>query len=311
MDRLAAMQTFVRVVESGSFSAVAREAQATQSAVSKQVAALERALGARLLTRTTRALALTEEGERYFEQARRLVAEIAEAESGLRQGEQQLSGWLRVAASVGFGRLKLMPLVKTFLAEHPGVRIDLRLDDGFIDLVEQGIDVAVRIGELADSTLVARRIGTTKRALIASRKYLRSLPKGQKTQLHRLHRAGEPECLDLHCGAGGARGSRYGGDDPRARQPSDQQQRGGEGLGAFGHGDRVLTHLAVRGRTGAGRSAGAAARLAGAFHAGAPGQPQPAAAVGEGQGLCRSSACSGAVARCGKAALRSAWACTR
>jgi DNA-binding transcriptional LysR family regulator len=180
MDRLAAMQTFVRVVESGSFSAVAREAQATQSAVSKQVAALERALGARLLTRTTRALALTEEGERYFEQARRLVAEIAEAESGLRQGEQQLSGWLRVAASVGFGRLKLMPLVKTFLAEHPGVRIDLRLNDGFIDLVEQGIDVAVRIGELADSTLVARRIGTTKRALIASRKYLRSLPKGQK-----------------------------------------------------------------------------------------------------------------------------------
>ena len=108
MDRLAAMQTFVRVVESGSFSAVARESRATQSAVSKQVAALERALGARLLSRTTRSLALTEEGERYFEQARRLVAEIAEVESGLRQGEQQLTGWLRVAASVGFGRLKLL-----------------------------------------------------------------------------------------------------------------------------------------------------------------------------------------------------------
>ncbi len=180
MDRLAAMQTFVRVVESGSFSAVARESQATQSAVSKQVAALERALGARLLNRTTRSLALTEEGERYFEQARRLVAEIAEAESGLRQGEQQLTGWLRVAASVGFGRLKLLPLVKSFLAAHPGVKIDLRLNDGFIDLVEQGIDVAVRIGELSDSTLVARRIGTTKRVLIASRKYLRSLPKGRK-----------------------------------------------------------------------------------------------------------------------------------
>jgi DNA-binding transcriptional LysR family regulator len=180
MDRLAAMQTFVRVVESGSFSAVAREAQTTQSAVSKQVAALERALAARLLSRTTRSLALTEEGERYFEQARRLVAEIAEAESGLRQGEQQLTGWLRVAASVGFGRLKLLPLVKSFLAANPGVKIDLRLNDGFIDLVEQGIDVAVRIGELADSTLVARRIGTTKRVLIASRKYLRSLPKGRK-----------------------------------------------------------------------------------------------------------------------------------
>jgi DNA-binding transcriptional LysR family regulator len=180
MDRLAAMQTFVRVVESGSFSAVAREAQATQSAVSKQVAALERTLGVRLLSRTTRSLALTEEGERYFEQARRLVAEIAEAESSLRQGEQQLTGWLRVAASVGFGRLKLLPLVRTFLSTHPGVKIDLRLNDGFIDLVEQGIDVAVRIGELADSSLVARRIGSSKRVLVASRQYLRSLPKGMR-----------------------------------------------------------------------------------------------------------------------------------
>ncbi|MDG0856251.1 LysR family transcriptional regulator [Roseateles puraquae] len=180
MDRLAAMQAFVRVVESGSFSAVARETQATQSAVSKQIAALERTLGARLLNRTTRSLALTEEGERYFEQARRLVAEIAEAENSLRKGEQQLTGLLRVAASVGFGRLKLLPQVKSFLALHPHVKIDLRLNDGFIDLVEQGVDVAVRIGELADSTLVARRIGTTKRALIASRKYLRSLPRGLK-----------------------------------------------------------------------------------------------------------------------------------
>lgn len=178
MDRLAAMQTFVRVVERGSFSAVAREAHTTQSAVSKQVAALERALGARLLSRTTRSLALTEEGEAYFEQARRLVAEIAEAESGVVRGRQQLKGWLRVAASVGFGRLKLLPLVKSFLAAHPGVKVDLRLNDGFVDLVEQGIDVAVRIGELSDSSLVARRIGTTTRALMASRAYLRHLPRG-------------------------------------------------------------------------------------------------------------------------------------
>ena len=178
MDRLTAMETFVRVVESGSFSAVARETSTTQSGVSKQVAALERQLGAQLLSRTTRSLALTEAGERYFAQARRLVAEIAEAESELRQGEQQLNGWLRVAASVGYGRLKLMPLVKTFLAAHPNVKIDLKLNDGFIDLVEAGIDVAIRIGELADSSLVASRIGTTKRVLIASRTYLNSLPKG-------------------------------------------------------------------------------------------------------------------------------------
>jgi DNA-binding transcriptional LysR family regulator len=178
MDRLQGMQTFVRVVESGSFSAVARETRSTQSAVSKQVAALERALGAQLLARTTRSLALTEAGERYFEQARRLVAEVAEAETALRAGEQQLQGWLRVAASGAFGRLKLLPLVQSFLAAHPGVRIDLRLADGFIDLVEQGIDVAVRIGELADSSLTARRVGTTRRGLMASRRYLQAPPAG-------------------------------------------------------------------------------------------------------------------------------------
>ena len=180
MDRLAAMQTFVRVVESGSFSAVARETKSTQSGVSKQVAALERELGAQLLSRTTRSLALTEAGERYFEQARRLLAEIAEAESELRQGEQQLSGWLRVAASVGYGRLKLLPMIKTFLVAHPHVKIDLKLNDGFIDLVEAGVDMAIRIGELPDSSLVASRIGTTKRVVIASRSYLKSLPKGLK-----------------------------------------------------------------------------------------------------------------------------------
>ena len=180
MDRLTAMQTFVRVVESGSFSAVAREAHSTQSAISKQVAALERELGAKLLSRTTRSLALTEAGTRYFEQARRLVAEIAEAEAELQQGEQQLSGWLRVAASVGYGRLKLLPLVKSFLAAHPNVKIDLRLNDGFVDLVEEGIDLAVRIGELADSSLLARRIGTTQRVVLASRQYLDSLHDGLK-----------------------------------------------------------------------------------------------------------------------------------
>jgi DNA-binding transcriptional LysR family regulator len=180
MDRLSAMQAFVRVVEAGSFSAVARETQTTQSRVSKQVASLERELGAQLLSRTTRSLALTEAGERYFAQARRLVAEIAEAESEVFQSEQELSGWLRVAASVGYGRLKLLPLVKRFLVAHPKVKIDLRLSDGFIDLVEEGIDVAIRIGELADSSLVANRIGTTQRMLIASRPYLDSLPDGLK-----------------------------------------------------------------------------------------------------------------------------------
>jgi DNA-binding transcriptional LysR family regulator len=178
MDRLEAMRLFVRVVETSSFSAVARELGSTQSAVSKQIAALEGHLGARLLTRSTRALALTQAGEGYFEQARRLVAEINEAEGAVRSGETQLKGTLRVASSVAFARLKLLPLVHSFLALHPDVRIDLRLSDALVDLVEEGIDVSVRIGELADSTLVAKRIGSTQRVLVASRDYLRQLPAG-------------------------------------------------------------------------------------------------------------------------------------
>ncbi len=178
MDRLQVMETFVRVVETGSFSAVARESGATQGAISKQVAALERLLDVQLLSRTTRSLALTEEGERYFEQVRRLVGEIAEAESELKRGHRQLTGWLHVAAPGAFGRLKLMPLVESFLAEHEAVKIDLRLDDGFADLVEQGIDVAVRIGQLTDSSMIAHRIGQSARVVCAHRDHLRRLRPG-------------------------------------------------------------------------------------------------------------------------------------
>ncbi|HEY9105413.1 MAG TPA: LysR family transcriptional regulator, partial [Roseateles sp.] len=172
MDRLQAMQTLVRVVEMGSFSAAARELGSTQSAVSKQVASLERQLGADLLVRSTRLLKLTDAGARYVEQARRLVAEVAEAESELREGEHRLQGVLRVACSVCFGRLKLMPLVQGFLAQHPGLKLDLRLNDGFIDLIEQGIDVSLRIGELPDSSLVSRRIASMRRGIYASRSYV-------------------------------------------------------------------------------------------------------------------------------------------
>jgi DNA-binding transcriptional LysR family regulator len=175
MDRLQAMQTYVRVVETGSFSAVARELPSTQSAVSKQVAALEKYLGVRLLSRTTRALTPTDDGLRYFEEARRLVGEIGEAEGQLRHGERTLSGPLRVATSVGYGLRVLLPHVQSFMQQHPDVKLDLRLDDGFIDLVEQGIDVAVRIGPLADSSLIARRIATSQRQLVAGTNYLQKL----------------------------------------------------------------------------------------------------------------------------------------
>ena len=184
MDRLQTMQTFVRVVETGSFSAVAREQATTQSAVSKQVAALEKYLGVRLLARSTRALTPTDDGLRYFEEARRLVGEISEAEAQLRQGERTLSGPLRVATSVGFGLRVLMPHVQSFMRLNPDVRLDFKLDDGFVDLVEQGIDVAVRLGTLADSSLIARRVGTSQRLLVAGKKYERSL--GKKSSLPRV-----------------------------------------------------------------------------------------------------------------------------
>jgi len=175
MDRLSAMQTFVRVVEAGSFSAVAREQSTTQGAISKQVAGLEKHLGVRLLVRTTRAVTTTDDGLRYFEEARRLLGEIDEAESHLRQGEKMLSGALRVATSIGFGLRVLLPHVRSFLLAKPDVTIDLKLDDGFVDLVEQGIDVAVRIGKLEDSSLIARRIGTSRRLLVAGLPYMERL----------------------------------------------------------------------------------------------------------------------------------------
>ena len=175
MDKLSAIQTFIRVAEAGSFSAVAKYLGTSQSSVSKSVAALEKDLGTQLLSRTTRSISLTEEGERYFEQVRRLVAEIQDAEFALKKGEHQLSGILRVAASVGYGRKVLMPLIDQFLKEHTAVKIDLNLNDGFIDIVEQGIDVAIRIGDLPDSSLLAKRVGTTHRALMASKDYLKKI----------------------------------------------------------------------------------------------------------------------------------------
>ena len=173
MDRLEAMRTFVRVVERGSFSAVAKELGATQSAVSKQVAALEARLGAKLLVRSTRAIALTRAGEAFFPDARRLSEEVQAAEAMARANERTLEGALKVAASVAFGASGLMPALRSFLAAHPGLTIDLKLDDAFVDIVAEGIDVAVRIGELADSRLVATKLGENCRLLVASPDYLR------------------------------------------------------------------------------------------------------------------------------------------
>ncbi|HVY05339.1 MAG TPA: LysR family transcriptional regulator [Burkholderiales bacterium] len=173
MDRLTAMGLFVRIVETGSFSAVAREMNMTQPTVSKQLTALERQLKTRLLNRSTRQLSLTEAGSAYFESSKRILDTVNEAEANLGVLQTQLSGVLRVNSSIGLGQMYLGPLLLKFQSMHPGLMIDLALADRFVDLVEEGVDVAIRIGRLVDSNLAARRIGTSERCLIATPAYLK------------------------------------------------------------------------------------------------------------------------------------------
>jgi DNA-binding transcriptional LysR family regulator len=182
MDRLRLLETFARVVESGSFSAVAREERTTQSAISKQVQALEAQLGTRLLVRSTRRQSLTEAGQLYYERCRQVLDTLEEARAEVHRSEHEISGLLRVAASGTLGRLHIVPRLPAFYARHPRLRVELQLDDSFVDLVSAGIDVAFRIGELKDSGLIARRIGTVQRALLAAPSY--------------LERHGEPRHLD-------------------------------------------------------------------------------------------------------------------
>lgn len=173
MDLLAPMKTFVRVVEAGSFTAVAAEQNTTQPTISRQVAALEQHLRTRLLTRTTRALTLTDDGRVFYEHAVRALEAMSEAEGAVGQRRQKPSGLLRFGTPVVFGRLHIVPRLPSFLNRYPDVSIDLIMSDSFADLVEQGIDVAIRVGEVTDPGLIARRIGTVRRLTVAAPAYLK------------------------------------------------------------------------------------------------------------------------------------------
>lgn len=173
MDRLSVMETFVRIVEMGSFSAAARLMNVGQPAVSKSVAQLEERLGVRLLMRSTRGLKPTEAGQTYFECARRAILEADEAERAARRASAGLAGRLRVNAGVTFGKMHLLPHLPAFLAAHPELSIDLVLEDRTVDLLEEGIDLALRSGPLCDSALVARKIATTERLVLGTPAYFR------------------------------------------------------------------------------------------------------------------------------------------
>lgn len=172
MDRLAALEIFVSVVSEGSFSAAARSLGMSKSAVSKHVAALEDRLGVRLLNRTTRRLSLTDAGALYCERANSLISEAEEAEAEVSQLSSAPRGVLRLSAPLSFGIRHLGPLLPAFLAENPGLSVDLRLDDRLVDLVQDGFDIALRVTTLADSSLMVRRLCLSRVVMVASASYL-------------------------------------------------------------------------------------------------------------------------------------------
>ena len=174
MDQFAAIRMFVRVVESGSFSAVAREAGVGQPAVSKQITALEAHLGAQLLRRTSRSLSLTEAGQDFYESAVRLLDDLQAAESRVGRGQNAPSGLIRVTVAPVFGRLYIVPRLPEFFTRHPDIVVDLVVTDRVVNLVEEGIDLAIHNGELKDSSLVMQRIAATPVITVGSPSYLKA-----------------------------------------------------------------------------------------------------------------------------------------
>ncbi len=172
MDVMSSMAIFRRVVEAKNFSAVARETNMSQSTVSKHIAALEERLGAKLLNRSTRSLKLTDAGKEYYHHCIRILNDFQEAEASIGKGKIKPTGTLRISISAAFGRACMLPSLNDFFSAFPDINLDVLFHDDYIDLVKEGIDLAIRIGPLADSSLIARKIGTSPRLVLASPEYL-------------------------------------------------------------------------------------------------------------------------------------------
>jgi DNA-binding transcriptional LysR family regulator len=241
------VRTFVRAVETGSFTAVAAEQGQSQPTVSRRITALEEHLGARLLQRTTRALALTDEGRAYYEQAVALLDAADAAGAAVRPGAGAATGTLRVAAPLAFARLHVMPRLGRFLAAHPALRTDWVLGDRAVDLVEEGVDLAIRIGRVTDQALVARRIGETRRVTVATPAYWARV--GQPVHPEDLH---GHDCIvytGLALWTSGTSRRRTDGAGRPGRRPCARQRFRGHARGGAGRpGRRRLPHLLFRGR---------------------------------------------------------------
>ena len=201
MDRLKQIETFVAVVAKGSLTGAAQVEGVAPAVIGRRIDALEERLGVKLLLRTTRRITLTHEGSAFLEDCQRLLADLANAEASVSAGGVKASGHLRVTAPAGFGRRHVAPLVPAFIAQHPDVSLSLNLSDRVVDIVNEGFDCAVRVGDLSDSSLVSVRLADNRRLFVASPAYLK--------------RAGAPrtpadlnrhECLTLSSDASQTRG---------------------------------------------------------------------------------------------------------
>jgi DNA-binding transcriptional LysR family regulator len=182
MDRLADMETFVRVIEAGSFSAAAQQMRLGQPAVSKAISRLEQRLGVRLVLRSTRGLAPTEAGQSYYDEARIVLQKAEQAELAASTAGKSLSGRLRISAPVTFARLHIVPKLEALLKAHPALDIEVVLSDREVDVIEEGIDVALRLGSLVDSALIARKLGSRRRVVLAAPRYFEEFGKPRKPQ---------------------------------------------------------------------------------------------------------------------------------
>ena len=188
MDRFEEMQTFVRVVEAGTLSAAADRMDIAKSAVSRRLADLEARLGVQLLNRTTRRINLTDSGRQFYLRCQQLLADLHESEQQVSHEHAELSGTIKIAAPLSFGIQHLSPVLDDFLKDHPELNLDLNLNDHMVNLMDEGVDLGIRIGNLNDSSLIARRLAPSKLILCASPEYLELYGEPQHPEDLKLHK---------------------------------------------------------------------------------------------------------------------------